>query len=268
MEAVYIQKIRPNSNYHKFHDCMLVVVQRVIYRVFLWLYTGGSVYVGEYLKVIERGMKCLTAKERATFERKEIGGSFDITLLYKVLQRTCGLAEDTANIWHNPASPTEEESLEHTLYILKEERNSLMHEPQNYIHMSEGQLETKLQELRRLCTVVLQKAGERCNRTDQSINTEITRMMKEVDEIKNKPTPSGFTSEKLAALAAFEVRSRPAVLSSCRTFVAPLVLLRRSYRDEVTPLSELLRWRCEDGTVPSVICMSGDTGMGKTSLCQ
>lgn len=268
MDPVDIQKIRPNINYHKFHDCVFVVVQRVICRIFFWLYTGRSSYVGDYLKATERGMKRINSKERATLEERKTPGVFDITLLYKVLQHTCDLADDRANVWHQPATSRERESLEHTLFILKEERNNLSHEPQNYMHMSESELETKLTELRRLCTIALQKAGEKCDRTS-NLHIDIENMLKEMKEIETKPIPSGFTPEKLASVAAHEIRSKELILlPSCRTYVAPEVHLHRTPTNEVTSLSQVLSWRCYNGAVPGVICVYGDTGMGKTSLCQ
>ncbi|KAK7086254.1 hypothetical protein SK128_014070 [Halocaridina rubra] len=270
-----IQRQRPNVYFHRYYDAIFLVAKKEYLRVFLWLYQGGTSYVGDYLQTTPRRMKGLKAWEKAVLNRKELSVRFDICMLYSMLQRTCGLTEDTAELWNEPQTSAERESLEHSLYLIKEIRNDLSHpDLQPFLfHMSNEEFGEKLNELRHLCQYILRKAGEKAYRTTQEIENVIFNMELAFTGVKSNPIPSGFTPEKLAIVAKQEMRTKCSYSTELlTTYVKPLLLpifpMKSNSKWLDIPLEIIANWHCENGNSPTNIVFYGDSGTGKSALCQ
>nr|XP_045595589.1 uncharacterized protein LOC123756459 [Procambarus clarkii] len=280
MAASDLQSLRSNIYFDRYNNCIIVVAQREMCRVFLWFYhqhhqEDPRLYVGDCLRRTRGGMNGLSTRERASLGRRDNPVKMDITLLYKLLQRTCNLAEDppTSSVWNSPTTPAEEQSLEHTLYKIKELRNELVHEPMKLAHMTEDDLKARVCELCDLCCHIIQEAGPRTGRTPQEINTAIDNIKNGLQYIQTSRPASGMTPQKFAMFAKQEYKElRGTTLDTSSSCVIPIIKRSISMTamtpEEEVSLSQLLKWRCVDGTVPEIIVVQGDIGAGKTFLSQ
>ncbi|KAK7014440.1 hypothetical protein SK128_018191, partial [Halocaridina rubra] len=182
-----------------------------------------------------------------------------------LLQNTCGLA--VGDIWCNPQTPSEHLSLEHTLFRLKTIRNTVCHEPQTLMQMSENDLQLKLSELRNLCRVILQKAGLKSNKSRSFIDSHVHNMEKEFDDIQANPIPSGITAEKFALVAKIEMKKYSNIATSINNIVQPHLEAKDSTGRKKRSLKTVLSWKCKDGSSPSCILLIGETGTGKSTVC-
>ncbi|KAG7170462.1 uncharacterized protein LOC121864480 [Homarus americanus] len=279
MAGQNLDKLLANINFHKYWNSIFVVGQREVCRCFLWLYHHhhgpNPPYVGQCLRATPRGMNRIGAIERAVFDRGDSPTKMDIPLLYRLLQHICNLAEDTqpTSIWNCPTTPEEQLSLEHTLYKIKEKRNKLSHKPMTYVHMTEEDLETYLDELCDLLCRVIREAGLRTGRTLRQINDTTDKIKDDCSHIRTMRPSFGISPQKFTVLAKQELEEqRRTIIDLVGTFVMPVI--KRSVNTtgmaqaEDVSADQLLKWRCVDGKVPKVILMRGDTGAGKTYLCQ
>lgn len=261
-----IQSQVPNANFYKYHSSIFVVTKREMHRMFLWLYKGNPQYFGEYLKTLNGGMKRIGRHERVLLDKKESVVKFDIPFLYVLFQRTCDLSREDDEVWNKPKG-NQKESLEHTLYRLKEIRNYLSHKPEEFMFISGDQLDNLLDKLLLLIGRALTLSGEMAGKPDDAANC-ITKLEEDLKEIRTNTIPSGFTPQDFAVLGRKELE-RMMPLSNHE--FAELVF-RTPPGPSALPvpllLTDLLQWECEDRTMPDVVLVSGDTGTGKSSLCR
>lgn len=219
--------------------------------------------MGDYLKTVPRGMKYLNNDQKALLERREPPTNMDIALLYRLLQLTCGLAERDNNIWNDP-QPSDEQSLEHSLYLLKEERNKVSHETRNtkQTEMDDAEFDEKLETLRLLCCRILCEAARLCGRHCE-ISNYIDKMQAKFHKIR------GITPQMFAQLATKErqtgreVQEGQGEIIQDLGYIPPLLVRQEG---ATVAVAELLRCHCEDGSDPHVILVTGEAGAGKTSL--
>ncbi|KAG7165423.1 uncharacterized protein LOC121870652 [Homarus americanus] len=257
---------RPRSliktNGDKYLDGLDEVAQPEMCRVFLWLYQGGNQYVGEYLVTLPRGMQFLNKDQKKMLTNKEPVTNMDISLLYRLLQHTCGLAPETDRIWHDPVSDNAC-SLEHSLYLIKEERNNMKHMTGKIKQqMSDNECTEKIDCLRVLCCRILCEAARRCNRHDE-LPRCTDGLGAKLEDIK------GVSPAKFSQLAKKEIKKTLEDQHSGGPLGGQYLEPRINCEDGLVSLGDLLRWgRSEAGELPPVILVSGDAGAGKTSLCQ
>uniref|UniRef100_A0A0P4W8K7 NACHT domain-containing protein n=1 Tax=Scylla olivacea TaxID=85551 RepID=A0A0P4W8K7_SCYOL len=246
-------------NWNKYEDAMRDVVRREVCRVFLWLYQGGPKYVGDYLDEIPQGRRGLNKDQKNALSRREPPTAMDITLLYHLLQRACSLPSADDPAWTDPTG-SDPHSLEHTLYLIKEERNKLSHEghTQEAQQMSDHQLDLKLNYLRWLCANLLVEAARRCGRLHKEIVELNDKMEVRLQEIR------GVTSDKFVMMAKEEMLKTAQTKMVDEWYQQPLL---QSCGKPVT-LDDVLQWRTRDGAAPAFILVTGETGIGKSSLCR
>ncbi|MPC64179.1 hypothetical protein E2C01_058290 [Portunus trituberculatus] len=245
------------TNWNKYEDAMNDVVQKEVCRVFLWLYQGLPKYVGDYLDEIPKRRRGLNKDEKNTLSLRKPPTSMDITLLYRLLQLVCNLPSADDPAWTDPIDP---HCLEHTLYLIKEERNKLSHEghTQEARQMSDQQLDQKLNGLRSLCGNLLVEAARRCGRLDKEIVELNDKMEASLQEIR------GITSDKFVMMAKEELLKTAQTKMMDEWYQQPLL----EYRGRSVALDDLLLWRTPDDAAPAFILITGEAGIGKSSLCR
>lgn len=244
------------TNWNKFEKAMNDVVRKEVCRVFLWLYQGGHKPVWEYLEDVQGGKSGLNKDEKNTLRKGTPATNMDISLLYRLLQRTCGLGE--ANAWASPPDPSPA-GLEHMLYLIKEERNKLGHEghTREAREMSDAELGQKVSYLRRLCADMLQEAARRCGRLGETVKL-IDRMEGRLLAIQ------GVTTDRFVLMARQE-RLRAARTKTAKEWYQQPLL---SLQGRAVQLADLPQWQVEGGAAPSLLLVSGEAGVGKSSLCR
>lgn len=232
------------------------VVRKEVCRVFLWLYQGGNKPVWEYLDEVQAGKSGLNKDEKNTLKKREPATNMDISLLYRLLQRTCGLAE--ANAWASPPAASSA-SLEHTLYLIKEERNKLGHEghTREAREMSDAELGRKLSHLRRLCAHLLEEAARRCGRTGETVKL-VDRMEARLQAIQ------GVTPDRFVLMAREEKLRAARTKTEDEWYQQPLLRLQ----GQAVQLADLLQRQAAGGAAPGFLLVSGEAGAGKSSLCR
>lgn len=141
-----------------------------------WLYQGGTASYKEYITNtlnISNSVykKIFDRDQRAKLDGGNPAQTYDVTLIYHLLQLTCGLSEDES-VWtsedlHNP-------TLEHTLYKVKALRNIIAHEN---LSLSQQDLNHKLTELEQIYHTIYDLAGVKSGQP-----------LKNVDQLKAKVT--------------------------------------------------------------------------------
>ncbi|KAK7077466.1 hypothetical protein SK128_003796 [Halocaridina rubra] len=248
--------------FHKYDDCVKIVAAREILRVIKWLYKGGDMYVGDYMKYVYDSKQHSTGKEKKRrnnaiediLEDKKPLEDMDISDLYLIVRYTCGLEEPESKIWYDPPD-SEKERLEHTFYLLKEMRNELSHEDSRLRKLSDCEMTEKMDSVKKLCVRLLIKAGERSGKMQEAA-AAIYEMEKDLHSL------IGITPEEFATLAKKEIKHRG--YENVEWYSSPLLY----HGKHLLSVSDLLKLEIQDHSKSQVIIVTGDAGTGKTTLCQ
>ncbi|XP_069157747.1 uncharacterized protein [Procambarus clarkii] len=288
--------------------------------VFMWSYRGTFPVV----TYLTQDMGTTNAQYRRVFddhqrdklEASSDAATFDITLLYKLLQRVCGLAEMNDPTWTTPGPRGP--SLEHLIYKLKKHRNTLAHDN---VEMSVQDLTSTLTELSGLLAKMLAEAGVRCGTNSQDVDhltRDVTKYIggllakvrepldpsdvaylpqlrqeikmfrshitEEVKQMSKQELTDGY---KLlyqivpAPWLLLNINYNPSLaFTRLRLLEDPVIGARPSHaakgQDSTRPSNaakgqdinyeDILSMRREDGRVLQCVLLTGEGGMGKTTL--
>nr|XP_045618508.1 uncharacterized protein LOC123770546 isoform X1 [Procambarus clarkii]XP_045618509.1 uncharacterized protein LOC123770546 isoform X1 [Procambarus clarkii] len=278
----------------------------VLASVFMWSYRGTFPVV----TYLTQDLGYTNAQYRRVFddyqrdklEASSDAATFDITLLYKLLQRVCGLAEMNDPTWTTPGP--QGPSLEHLIYKLKQHRNTLAFE---YMRMTEQDLRKTLTELRDLLVKMLAEAGVRCGRDSQEVH-KVTRdvneytegvllmarepldpsdvqyvsqlhqeikmfkshITEEVKQMSKQELTDGYTllyQIVPAPWLLYNIAYNPSLaFTRLRLLEDPVILARPRVKGQDVNYEDILSMRREDGRVPECVLLTGEGGMGKTTL--
>ena len=254
MASHSVQSGRPNANFHKYHDAINTVVKDVMYTVFRLLYKDQ--YEEQFLHI------------RPNISDKDNPDELDIISLYRLLQCACGLLSQHSNIWKRPATQPEAESLEHALFQMKELRNTAAHEESKLKNMTRNALEDGLNKIRELCEHILRKAGIKANTPTQDVNDLVTKMKKNLEDIKTKPIPSGITVNEFGHLARSEMAKYTKHSPIVDSIIFPLINSKGAGGCYRRHLKQFALWKCENMSFPRATILTGESGTGKTSICR
>ncbi|XP_069179019.1 uncharacterized protein [Procambarus clarkii] len=275
--------------------------------VFMWSYRGTFPVVtyltqdlgytnAQYRRVFD-------AQQRDKLEASSDAATFDITLLYKLLQRVCGLAEMNDPTWTTPGP--QGPSLEHLIYKLKQHRNTWAHDNGR---MSAQDLTSTLTELSDLLTEMLAEAGVRCRTNCQDVDHVTKDVTKHIGGLLEKvrepldPSDVAYLPQLRQEIRMFKRHITEEVKQMSKQELtdgykllyqivpAPWLLLNINYNpslaftrlrlledpDNTRPsqaakgqdinYEDILSMRREDGSVPQCVVLTGEGGMGKTTL--
>ncbi|XP_071535552.1 uncharacterized protein [Panulirus ornatus] len=226
--------------------------------------------------------------------------SFDISLLFSLLQLTCGLSQGADPVWRSPG-PT----LENLLYRLKQLRNNAIHE----LHMlTEIDLDNKLSELQQLIEDIYQTAALRFGKSSLLVTHLCTEVCQQFLNIKLKireTLKAGDVSEmkqlqeeiqqfgdkmkmNVKVLGVKELYDQYQSLymihslpGFCRKKFKPSLTFTQLHIEEDQVLcvrpsqmkqvrhvkcQDILQVTLQDGSQPDIILLSGDAGVGKTTF--
>ncbi|XP_069176482.1 uncharacterized protein [Procambarus clarkii] len=276
--------------------------------VFMWSYRGTFPVVtyltqdlgytnAQYRRVFDD-------HQRDKLEASSDAATFDITLLYKLLQRVCGLAEMNNPTWTTPGP--QGPSLEHLIYSLKQHRNTLAHDN---VGMSEQDLTSTLMELSDLLAKMLAEAGVRCGANSQDVD-HVTRDVTKyigglLEKVREPLDPSDVAylpqlrqdikmfkshiTEEIKQMSKqeltdgykllYQIVPAPWLLliinynpslafTRLRLLEDPVIGARPSHAAKGQDINyeDILSMRREDGRVPQCVLLTGEGGMGKTTL--
>ncbi|XP_068245951.1 uncharacterized protein [Palaemon carinicauda] len=240
--------------YDRYASCITDIATREVHRVFKWLYKGGEEYVGDYFKSIDETMFNKLGKDKKKLEERMSTENMDITLLYRLIQHTCDVSPHNANIWHKPHE-SQTESIEHSLYQLKEKRNELAHEPQKLKKMSDDEMISKINEVNHLSHIILTRAGNKCSMT-QDAAVAILDMENRFQKVM------GVKATHIAKLGRLEKQAK--TQQDMEFYVSPILM----YKGDHLQLSDIFTVSQNDDAQRTIIFLRGDAGSGKSTLCQ
>nr|XP_045608501.1 uncharacterized protein LOC123764559 [Procambarus clarkii]XP_045608503.1 uncharacterized protein LOC123764559 [Procambarus clarkii] len=288
--------------------------------VFIWSYQGTFpvvTYLTQDLGYTNANYRrVFDAQQRDKLKASSDAATFDITLLYKLLQRVSGLADMNDPTWTTPGP--QGPSLEHLIYSLKQHRNTLAHDN---VGMSGQDLTSTLTELSDLLAEMLAEAGVRCGTNSQDVDQVTRDTTKYIDGLLAKvrepldPSDVAYLPQLHQEIRMFkshiteEVRqmSKQELTDGYKLLYqivpAPWLLLNINYnpslaftrlrllkdpvigarpshaakgQDGTRPLhtakgqdinyEDILSMRRENGRVPQCVLLTGEGGMGKTTL--
>ncbi|KAK3873081.1 hypothetical protein Pcinc_021880 [Petrolisthes cinctipes] len=263
------------TNWNKFEDGV-EVGRKVMVVAFQWLYEyerlkskpqGDNTpieYVGEYLETLSKGKKAPDSESKAQLKDKVPPEDLDISLLYILFRFTCGLLAADDPAW---SDGSDKDSLEHTLFLVKKERNVIGHERHKAkaTNMSDLELKDRLDNLQLLYTRIIYKAG-------QKVCKDCSEITKQTDEINEKLTEIlGVNAERFVQKARQEKEKHNEQGMEVRekVYVTPLIRNpNHSSKGDVLTLKELFECNTDDDFTPDLILVTGDAGAGKTTLCR
>ncbi|XP_069158004.1 uncharacterized protein [Procambarus clarkii] len=153
--------------------------------VFMWLYRGTFpvvTYLTQDLGYTNAQYKrVFDAHQRDKLEVSSDAATFDINLLYKLLQRICGLAEVKDPTWIT--EDPQKLSLESLIYRLKQHRNTFIYHRMN---MKQQSLSTTLTKFRDLLVKMLAEAGARCGTSSQNVQQATRAATEYIDGLMAK----------------------------------------------------------------------------------
>ncbi|XP_069157993.1 uncharacterized protein [Procambarus clarkii] len=153
--------------------------------VFMWSYQGTFpvvTYLTQDLGYTNAQYKrVFDAHQRDKLKASSDVATFDISLLYKLLQRVCGLAEIKDPTWttEGPQKP----SLEYLIYKLKQHQIAVTYDRMT---MRQQSLSTTLKKLRDLLDNMLTEAGARCGTSIQDVHKANIATAKYIDGLLEK----------------------------------------------------------------------------------
>ncbi|XP_068211240.1 uncharacterized protein [Palaemon carinicauda] len=266
----------------KYYVVINRVVQPVIHRVFSLLLLDDSKTIKELLFEIPGYSNAKYKKfydhERSKLDNNEPSKGFDITLLYKLLQKICGLADTNSSAWSDHGT------LENSLKRLKDHRNVFAHEE---ISFTSEELEEKMKDMEELCRNVLMATGLL---KGQDLTAEVDIMKKEMAEVLLgnidlwEPYKEALNQLRLEQTTVLTREGRKDIhrLGNALKVLNPFSWLldsKYSHLDVENVFTDLLieeksniemikllTTKLPSGDLPNVIVVSGPPGIGKTSL--
>ncbi|KAK7086683.1 hypothetical protein SK128_019683 [Halocaridina rubra] len=274
-------------------------VATVLAKVCMVLYPGGADSVKDYcLNTLGLSnadyRKLFTSLEIQKLDAKIGWDTLDITFLYKLLQRVCGLASPSDKKWANPALQ-DTDTIEHSLYLIKVERNFLAHEA---VVLSNLALEERAQHLKKLLMNVLQGTSVR---THEDYSQDIVTLNSKIDEILSTTSRLSLhvyqkELEKLRSEIVNKVIreskqelceyyadlwsstmigwSQNYILQSDEEISVPNIehvftniTIKDKNGDKVN-LCDMFNHRFSDGPLPRLLIIEGIAGIGKSFLCR
>ncbi|XP_069159413.1 uncharacterized protein [Procambarus clarkii] len=276
--------------------------------VFMWSYRGTFpvlTYLTQdlgYTNVQYR--RVFNDHQRDKLKDSSDAATFDITLLYKLLQHVCGLAMKDDPTWTTPRPLGP--SLEHLIYSLKQHRNTLAHDN---VGMSEQDLTSTLTELSDLLAKMLAEAGVRCGINSQDVDHVTRDVTKYIGDLLEKvrepldPSDVAYLPQLRQEIKMFKSHITEEVKQMSKQELtdgykllyqivpAPWLLLNINYNPSLAftrlrlledpvigarpshaakgqdiNFEDILSMRREDGRVPECVLLTGEGGMGKTTL--
>ncbi|XP_047739075.1 uncharacterized protein LOC125178716 [Hyalella azteca] len=254
-------------------------VAKVFAAVFESLSRRGSETLEQYCSVLLGNdyLKSFNKKERDKLLLNTVQ-DYDITLLYKLLQKCCHLSNDT-NFWLKPG-----DSIENMLYRLKEQRNFFSHEA---VQLSKSELDSRLKKIRKLIEEVSDKAG-----VDRGLKNGF---LAELDNISVSTSLQAELADRNAQMKAFKEDIQDSILDSSiaelkdrystMRVLSPITWftydefqsitidkvftkLTMSRSNTTVDIGKILLVKNERGVDCSTIIITGLAGSGKTSLCR
>lgn len=287
-----------DHNHLKYYISLTRVGTELFIEIFSWGYTGNPTRLkAEILNLpgysSSKYRKDFNATQREKMDNGEPVSSFDITLIYKLLQMICGLKDASDPIWTTETS----DSLEFCFYAIKTRRNEVAHDK---LQLSPADLVKKLEELRKLFVKTIKKAGLQYGVDSSKVNNLLNSVNSQLDAIRDSPVPLSTVAEYEKELLA---NRRTLVLSEgrsestqrynkvCQVCVAPWLvagqtvnvtkvfthpklkraetqIMQRQLSAEASyvAVSNILQATDCNGTQPDMMLLSALSGMGKSYL--
>ncbi|XP_050726071.1 uncharacterized protein LOC127003425 [Eriocheir sinensis] len=290
--------VRLRDHHHlKYTVSLTRVGQQVYSSVFSWGYTGSYASIRDALFSLPnynatKFRKDFNGSQRERINQGDPVATYDITLMYKLLQLLCGLKDASDSAW-----VTEADTLEYLLYTIKALRNEVAHET---LHLTSEEMYKKLGTLKELFIKTIKKAGEVFSVGPAKVETLERSITTQLDAIKESPVPLSTVDEYNKEVLATrklrlveeggyeltqtydnlcEVSVAPWLVSGQRVVVESLFTtptLRReqthirqrqlSSEESLVACSDILQATECDGSEPHMTLVSAISGMGKSTL--
>ncbi|ROT77930.1 hypothetical protein C7M84_003371 [Penaeus vannamei] len=269
-----------------------------------WLYRGGPCVKAYFLGLGHQEAeyrRVFNSEQRAILESGAPFEDYGLPLLFLVLQRVCGLAGPGDPAW---ACPPAGQPLEHLLHKLSQKQISIARSEDVQL-MSDQKLKRELGRLRRLLSRILRLAGSRCGIPPHVLRDEVWQVKQDLQDLTKKvrePLQS-FEMNNLPQLQQeiqvfretlwrnVQERSRQELrdlypqlwdvalahwlypeltVRPSMNFTNLLILENTAHSQEQSfrdlSLEDILQIALPNGSLPEVILISGEGGIGKTTL--
>ncbi|XP_063599268.1 uncharacterized protein LOC134775670 [Penaeus indicus] len=267
-----------------------------------WLYQGGPCVRTYFLSLGHQEAdyrRVFNSEQRKLLENGAPFEEYGLPLLLLVLQLMCGLAGPSDPAW---ACPLTGQPLEHLIHRLSQKQSGITRS-KDVQQMSDQKLKRELGRLRRLLSRILRLAGSRCGIPPHVLRGEVWQAKQDLQDLTKKVREPLQASEMNSLpqlqqeIQVFRETLRRKVEERSRQELCDLyphlwdVTLAQWLYPELTvrpsmnftnlillentacsqsfrnlPLKDLLQTTHPKGGLPEVILISGEGGIGKTTL--
>lgn len=255
-------------NCGRYKSLIEVLIPRLMAQIHQWLYKGGS--LKDYLETTKK-MSKFDSAEKLLINGKNIN-EMDTKLLYKLLRYTCDLAEKN-EAWHKKLEDGEKLTLEKVLYRLKEYRNTSSHpDPTNVLNISDVKLDKIAAELKDLFTHALNLAGVKGNIKKEHVKNVREKLLADIQQ--HRHAEANFTLGLFLKESRREVEEQiqNMIMLAADHYVEPRLQAEEMNRNLSTGTQKVQEIPCKDlfayKSKAEVFILVGESGAGKTSLCQ
>lgn len=267
-----------DENLWRYYAAVMRVMRKVVHLVFTLLRPANNQTPKELLLALPNfsiaQYNRLGEAVRHKLDNNHPTEEYDVTLLYMLLQKVCGLP----NQWSTPGT------LENFLKIMKDKRNELVHED---LRLTSQDLESRILLLKNLCRQALLRTSQQ---TGCSLDDEIREMEEGMEEALTtgvhmwEPYRLGLTDlrQQKSNIMIREGKKEVRSLSQRLHILNPFAwLLEREFSQhtvsdvfteltlrgqEVVEMKNLLVTELPSGGFPETIIICGSPGIGKTSF--
>ncbi|XP_063599470.1 uncharacterized protein LOC134775791 [Penaeus indicus] len=299
------QLIKRTVNGFRYQVAVITKGRAVFAQVVEWLYQGGPCIKTYFLSLGYTDTdyrRKFNNEQRALLEKKAPFREFDISFLYIILQLLCGLAAPNNPAW---TSPQKGQPLEHLLYKIKQKRNHFAHS-NDVQQMSDQKLIKEFRKLKCLFSRIIRRAGCQSGIRPDVYRDEVSEIKVDFQDLLQKvrePLQGSDLSllpQLQQEIKVFKEKLQRQLEDDCRrelhslypsqwdvtlaqwlypdlklqpsqNFTSLVIkedsssLTQAGQRPMDVPHKTLLKVTC-DGHLPQVIIISGEGGIGKTTL--
>ncbi|XP_068248794.1 uncharacterized protein [Palaemon carinicauda] len=266
-------------NYTRYARLIHSRSQEILLQTFHWLYKGKSMTLKEFY---EKNPECFEKLPGHFLRDIKIGKQpeeMDFSDVYSLLQSVCGLAKPNDPIWYKGDKLGTNKALENALYQIKTRRNHFSHPTkENYMEISDKDLDTALKEFQGLFEIVLTSSAKKAGINDKKLKSAISKMNKDLqierygdDSVANEELMKICLEELSDQISKFPEMPylKPQLeekLTDEKVEGQSKFTDRRQH--EIFYLNVLLDRQTLTKQSPKVLLLSGSAGSGKTSLCR
>ena len=177
------------------------------------------------------------------------------------------LASPLDDVWTNACPSNSKGSLEHLLFLVKQERNKISHRDETILNMSNAELATICSDLIRLLCDIIKETGRRTKQDQSAVDQICSKLVHDIEEIRDRNCIASFDKAEILKVIKKEdiektyLKELEASFANELSEYTPQTIVRNSDKTQIS--MKRLFLVCEK---TQIIIINGEAGFGKTAF--